>query len=362
MKAAVFQATHQPMTIEDVTVDEPLDRELIVRTVATGVCHSDVHYTEGISNPGFLPAVLGHEAAGIVESVGPGVTEVRPGDHVIVCLSAFCGQCEYCLTGRTHLCDAKPNRTPDQRPRLTWNGQALWQHQGMGAYGEQMLVHENGVVKIPDEMPLDAAALLSCGVLTGVGAALFTAKVAPGSRVAVFGVGGIGMSAIQGARIAGARQIIAIDLLDSKLERARDFGATHTVNASTDDPVETIRAMTNGGVDYAFEAIGLPVTVEQAFEAIRNGGVATVIGVTNPATRVSLPVFPLISEKTLTGSRMGSNRFKVDLPKLIDLYFQGRLQVDELISHRVGLNEVNEAFAALVERKPDVMRSVVMFE
>ncbi len=360
MRAAVFHAIHEPLTIEEVTVAEPIGREVLVRTVATGVCHSDLHYLEGISAPGGLPGVLGHEAAGIVEEVGPLVSEVQPGDHVIVCLSAFCERCEYCLTGRTNLCVAKPNRGPDEPPRLTLDGRTLWQHQGIGAYAEQMLVHENGVVKIDDEMPLDRAALLSCGVLTGLGAALFTAKVAPGSRVAVFGAGGIGMSAIQGARIAGARQIIAVDLLDYKLERATEFGATHGVNASEGDPVEAIRELTSGGVDYAFEAIGLPLTVEQAFDSLREGGIATVMGVTNPATRASIQVSALLGEKTLTGSRMGSNRFKVDLPKLIDLYRGGSLQLDEMITRRFRLDEVNEAFSTL--RDGHIVRSVIAFD
>jgi S-(hydroxymethyl)glutathione dehydrogenase/alcohol dehydrogenase len=360
MRAAVLHAINTPLTIEEITIAEPMGHEVLVRTAATGVCHSDLHYIDGNSVPGALPGVLGHEAAGVVEEIGPLVTEVQPGDHVIVCLSAFCGRCEYCLIGRTNLCAAKPDRGADEPPRLSLDGRRLWQLQGMGAFAEQMLVHENGIVKIDDDIPLDRAALLSCGVLTGLGAALFTAKVAPGSRVAVFGAGGIGVSAIQGARIAGARQIIAVDLHDDKLERAREFGATDTVNASAGDPVAAIQELTEGGVDYAFEAIGIPLTVEQAFDSLRDGGIATVIGVAHPDARASIPVRALLGEKILMGSRMGSNRFKVDLPKLIDLYRDGRLMLDEMITRRFSLDEVNEAFDTL--KDGHVVRSVIAFD
>jgi len=232
MKAALFYAPHSPMRIEAIDIAEPLGREVLVRTAASGVCHSDLHSIDRGTAPPPQPVVLGHEAAGIVVAVGPHVTEFQPGDHVIACLSFFCGKCDYCLVGRTNLCSDKPNRGPDAPPRLSKDGRPLTQAAGIGAYAERMLVHENALVKIRKDMPLDKAALISCSVVTGVGAVLNRAKVTPASTVAVLGVGGVGMSVIQGARIAGARQIIAVDVVDYKLERAREFGATDVVNAA----------------------------------------------------------------------------------------------------------------------------------
>ena len=246
MKAALFYAPHSPMRIEAIDIADPVGREVLVRTVASGVCHSDLHAIDRGSAPSPQPVVLGHEAAGIVGAVGPHVSYVQPGDHVIACLSFFCGKCDYCLVGRPNLCSDKPNRGPDSPPRLSQGGRPLTQAAGIGAYAEQMLVHENALVKIRKDMPLDKAALISCGVVTGVGAVLNRARVAPGSTVAVLGVGGVGMSVIQGARIAGARQIIAVDVVDYKLERAREFGATHVVNAAKVDPVETVRRAVRG--------------------------------------------------------------------------------------------------------------------
>src|SRR4030081_1370061 len=256
MKAAMFHGPHQPLTIEEVDIDKPMGREVLVRTVASGVCHSDLHFVDGYS-PFPPPAILGHEAAGIVEAVGLQVSEFKPGDHVIACLSVFCGHCDYCLTGRTNLCSTRPVRAKDALPRLRWQGQAVAQFANLSAYAEKMLVHTNAIVKARDDMPFDRAALIGCGVTTGVGAALNTARVEPGSMVAVFGCGGGGLSAIQGARIAGARMIIAVDIHDHKLETAYELGATHTVNSKTKDPVKEIQSLTNGGVDYSFEAIGL---------------------------------------------------------------------------------------------------------
>ncbi|MBV9323502.1 MAG: alcohol dehydrogenase catalytic domain-containing protein, partial [Chloroflexi bacterium] len=277
MKAAVFHGAHQPLTIEQVDIDKPIDHEVVVRVVASGVCHSDLHYVDGFYDfPS--PAILGHEAAGIVEEVGPQVDEFKPGDHVIACLSVFCGRCEYCLTGRTNLCSTRPIRAKDAPPRLSWNGQAVNQFANLSGYAERMLVHTNALVKIRDDMPLDKAALIGCGVTTGVGAVLNTARIQPGSTVAVFGMGGVGLSAIQGARIAGARMIIGVDVHDHKLETAYELGATHTINASRSDPVKEIQQLTDGGVDYSFEAIGLKRAAEQCFECLRAGATATIIG------------------------------------------------------------------------------------
>ena len=358
MKAAIFHGPHQPLTTEQVEIDDPIDHEVVVRVVASGVCHSDLHFIDGLYEfPS--PAILGHEAAGIVESVGPLVDDFQPGDHVIACLSVFCGRCDYCLTGRTNLCSTRPVRAKDAPPKLRWNGEPVNQFANLSAYAEKMLVHSNAIVKVRDDMPLDRAALIGCGVTTGVGAALNTARVEPGSMVAVFGCGGVGLSAIQGARIAGARMIIGVDVHDHKLETAYELGATHTINGARKDAVNEIRELTNGGVDYAFEAIGLKVAAEQCFKALRPGGTATIIGMIPLGQKVELDGSAFLSEKKIQGSSMGSNRFKVDMPKYIDFYMQGRLKLDEMITRRMPLEDLNEAFRAM--KAGEVARQVLVF-
>jgi S-(hydroxymethyl)glutathione dehydrogenase / alcohol dehydrogenase len=359
MKAAVFHGPQKPLTIENVEVAQPIGREVLVRTVASGVCHSDLHFVDGYYQfP--TPAILGHEAAGIVESVGPHVTEFKPGDHVIACLSVFCGHCAYCLTGRTHLCQSRPVRTPQEPPKLTWNGSPVNQFANLSAYAEKMLVHENGLVQVKNDMPLDRAALIGCGVTTGVGAVLNTARVEAGATVAVYGAGGVGLAVIQGARIAGAGMIIAVDVFEKKLAQARELGATHTVDASKGDPVKAIREMTGGGVEYAFEAIGLKKAAEQAFECIRPGGTATVIGMIPVGQKLELEGSVFLREKRIQGCSMGSNRFKVDMPKYVDFYQRGLLRLDEMITRRGRLEDVNDAFRAM--KAGEVARTVLMFD
>ncbi len=359
MKAAVFHGPQKPLTIENVDVAQPIGREVLVRTVASGVCHSDLHFVDGYYQfP--TPAILGHEAAGIVESVGPHVTEFTPGDHVIACLSVFCGHCSYCLTGRTHLCQSRPVRTPQEPPKLTWNGSPVNQFANLSAYAEKMLVHENGLVKVKNDMPLDRAALIGCGVTTGVGAVLNTARVEAGATVAVYGAGGVGLAVIQGARIAGAGMIIAVDVFEKKLAQAQELGATHAVDASKVDPVKTIREMTGGGVEYAFEAIGLKKAAEQAFECIRPGGTATVIGMIPVGQKLELEGSVFLREKRIQGCSMGSNRFKVDMPKYVDFYQRGLLRLDEMITRRGRLEDVNDAFRAM--KAGEVARTVLMFD
>ncbi len=359
MKAAIFHGPQQELTIEDVEVDEPLDREVLVSVSYSGVCHSDLHFVDGLyAFP--APAILGHEAAGIVEAVGSQVTDFAPGDHVIACLSVFCGNCDYCLTGQTHLCqNPETRRSPDQPPKYTWQGNPVNQFANLSSYAEKMLVYENALVKIRDDMPLDAAALIGCGVTTGVGAALNTAKVEPGSTVAVFGCGGVGLSVIQGALIAGARQIIAVDTVESKLATARELGATHSVDASSGDPVQAIKDLTGGGADYTFEAIGLKIAAEQCFEAIRRGGTATIIGMIPQGQKIELDGPSFLQEKKIQGSSMGSNRFRVDMPRYIDFYMQGRLKLDEMITRTGTLEDVNEAFRAM--KAGEVARTVLKF-
>ncbi len=358
MKAAVLRAVKQPLTIEDIEISKPGPHEVLVRTVAAGVCHSDLHFQTGAYlYP--MPAVLGHESAGVVEQVGSEVRYVVPGDHVITCLSVFCGHCEFCLSGRPALCTKHDTRRkPTDPPRLSKGGTPVWQFLDLSSYAAQMLVHENAIVKITKDMPLDRAALIGCGVTTGVGAVFNTAKVPPGATVAVIGCGGVGLSAVQGAAIAGAARIIAVDMLDSKLELARKMGATDTVNAKMGDPVQQVKELTGGGVDFSFEAIGLKVAAEQAFGMLKNGGTATVIGMIPLGQKIELPGVDFLFEKKIQGSSMGSNRFRTDMPKYVDMYLNGKLNLDDMVSKRIKLADVNDAFAAL--EKGEVARQVIM--
>ena len=360
MKAAVFHGPKLPLSIEDVELDKPQDREVLIKTVASGVCHSDLHFVDGLY-PYPAPAVLGHEAAGIIEEVGRQVTYVKPGDHVICCLSVFCGYCAQCMSGHPNLCSNKQatQRDPKDKPRISQKGKLVNQFLDISSYCEKMLLHENAVVKIREDLPLDRAALIGCGVTTGVGAVLNTAKIEPGSTVAVFGAGGVGLAAIQGARIAGARKIIAVDKFEGKLAMAKRLGATDTVDASSSDPVEEIRKLTGGGVDYSFEAIGLKSAAEQAFNALKPGGTATVIGMIPVGQKVEIDGYMFLTERKLQGSSMGSNRFRIDMPNYIDFYMQGRLNLDDMISRRGKLEDVNEAFRAM--KAGEVARTVLMF-
>ena len=361
MKAAIFNGVDQELTIGQADIDEPGPHEVLVRTVASGVCHSDYHYMDGRLPMG-VPATLGHEAAGVVERVGPNVDYVQPGDHIIACGSAFCGSCKQCLTGNPHRCVDKPFRSvTDDPPRVTQNGQRVHSSaSNISSFAEQMLLHEHGLVKIEKDIPLDSASLIGCGVITGVGAVINAAKVKPGSTVAVFGAGGIGLSAIQGAYISGARQIIAVDLVDAKLETAREFGATHTINGSQEDAVERIQAISDGGVDYSFEAIGLASVAMQCVQSLGFGGTATIIGVIAADDIIAIGGRMLSGEKKLQSTTMGSNRFRVEIPMLLDLYRQGRLKLDEMISARGPLEEINEMFERM--HRGEVARQVIMFE
>ena len=360
MKAAVLREVGKPLLIEDVQVSKPGPHEVLIQTSAAGVCHSDLHFQNG-SYFYPMPAVLGHESAGVVEQVGAEVRYVAPGDHVITCLSVFCGHCDYCLRGRPALCQKEGlRRAPDAEPRLHQDGEPMNQFLDLSSYAEQMLVHENAVVKVTKDMPLDRAALVGCGVTTGLGAVLNSAAVPAGSSVAVIGCGGVGLSAIQGARIAGAARIVAVDMVDSKLELARTFGATDTVNGSDGEAVAKVKDMTDGGVEYAFEAIGLKVTAEQAFAMIRPGGTATIIGMIPLGQTVEVPGVDFLSEKKLQGSLMGGASFRVEMPRYVDLYLQGRLNLDDLVSQRLKLEQVNKAFEDM--ERGEVARSVIVFD
>ncbi|HEY3796763.1 MAG TPA: Zn-dependent alcohol dehydrogenase [Caulobacteraceae bacterium] len=358
MKAAVLREVGKPLQIEDVQVRKPGPSEVLIRTAAAGVCHSDLHFVEG-SYPARVPVVLGHESAGIVEAVGDDVRTVKVGDHVITCLSVFCGHCEDCLTGRMSLCSS-PEVRQTETPRLSQAGGVMNQFLNLSSFAEQMLIHEHACTAIRKDMPLDRAALIGCGVTTGVGAAIHTSKVRPGETVAVIGCGGVGLSAINGAAIAGAGRIIAIDTSPAKDNISRQFGATDFINAAETDAVKAVMEMTKGGVHHSFEAIGLAKTAEQAFNMLRRGGTANVIGMIPVGQQVSLMGAAFLGEKRIQGSAMGSNRFPVDMPRFIDFYMAGKLKLDEMISRRIKLEDINEAFAEM--KTGSIARSVIVFD
>lgn len=360
MKAAVLREINTPLEIEEVQISKPGPREVLVRPVAAGVCHSDVHFMDG-SYPYALPTILGHESAGIVEEVGSDVIYVKKGDHVITCLSAFCGHCDKCITGHLSLCQSpEVSRTPEEEPRLHQGGEAVHQFLNLSSFAELMLIHEHALVKIREDMPMDRAALIGCSTTTGVGAVFHTAGVEPGSTVAVLGCGGVGLAAINGAAIAGAGMVIAVDMLDSKLEIAKSLGATHTINAGKCDAVGEVRELTQGGCDYTFEAIGLKATTEQAWQMLGSGGTATIIGMIPVGTMVELHGVDFLAEKKIQGSNMGSNRFRVDMPRFVDFYLNGKLHLDQMISKHIKLSDVNDALAAL--KTGEDARHIIMFD
>ncbi len=359
MKAAILRSVGSPLSIEDVAISKPGPREVLIRTAATGVCHSDLHFYEG-SYPTRLPTILGHESAGVVEAVGSEVRSVQPGDHVVTCLSAFCGHCDHCVSGHISRCvSPETQRAKTDEPRLGDSAAPMTQFLHLSAFAEQMLIHENACVRIRPDMPLDRAALLGCAVITGYGAITYTAQVRPGESVAVIGCGGIGLCAINAAALAGAGRIIAIDRIAEKEDLARRFGATDFIDASDGQAVARIIEMTRGGVDHAIEAIGLAKTAEDAFTMLRRGGTATIVGMIPVGQKVSLNGYEFLAEKSLKGSNMGSNRFPVDIPRLVDFYMAGRLRLDELISRRIGLHQIEEAFAEM--KGGNIARSVITF-
>jgi S-(hydroxymethyl)glutathione dehydrogenase/alcohol dehydrogenase len=360
MKAAVLESVPGDLVVDDVQIRSVGPREVVVRTVAAGLCHSDLHFMEG-KYPCPVPAVLGHESAGVVEDVGSDVTYLRPGDHVISCISGFCGTCAYCLSGRPHLCDKETLACDPAAPaRLQREGKPIYQFFDLSSFAEQLLVHENMLVKIREDMPLDKAALIGCGVTTGVGAVMNTAKVRPGEQVVVIGCGGIGLNAIQAAALVGAGRVIAVDRVASKLAMATEFGATDVVDASEVDPMMAVLELTGGGADHAFEAIGLKATAEQAFAMLRKGGTATVIGMVPFGEKVEIDGFQLLMEKKLQGTNMGSNRFRVDMPQYVEWYLAGKLKLDELVSAVMPLEKINDGFATL--RSGEVARQLISFE
>lgn len=360
MKAAVLRDGDSTLTVEEVEVSSVGDQEVLVRTAAAGLCHSDLHHLNGVFDIP-RPTVLGHESSGIVEEVGKDVKELAPGDHVITCLATFCGTCDNCLAGRSYICKSVTSlRGEHEGFRLHQRGVQVHQFLNVSSFAEQVLVHESAAVRIDKRMPLDLACLIGCGVTTGLGAVINKAQVRPGQTVAVLGTGGVGLSAIQGAHISGASQIIAIDLNAEKLQVARELGATDVVVASQVDTVDAVHELTRGqGVDHSFEAVGHPVTATQSVEMLAVGGSATIVGLM-PAGRM----FPvqgrlLLDDRRVQGAYMGARNFKLAMPTYVNMYLDGRLRLEKMISSRITLDGLNESFEKM--SRGESLRDVVVF-
>ena len=360
MKAAVLFEAKTPLSVEEVAIDKPAAHEVLIRTAAVGVCRSDLHFVDG-AYPHAMPTIPGHEAAGIVEAVGSEVRVLKPGDHVVTCLSAYCGECEFCVTGRMSLCISSAVRRPKAAAaRLMLGDKPIAQMLNLSAYAEQMLVHEHACVKIDPEMPLDRAAILGCAVTTGAGAIFNAARVVPGETVCVVGCGGVGLAAISAARIAGAGKVIAVDPVGDKRDLAIKLGATHAVDASSDTAADEVIEITRGGVHHAIEAVGRPQSAATAVKVLRRGGTATILGMMPLSEKVGLSALDLLADKTVQGALMGRNHFPVDLPRLVDFYQRGLLDLDTIIADRMPLARINDAFDEL--RKGDTTRTVITFE
>ena len=354
MRAAVLYEAQTPMQIEDVSLDGPKDEEVLVQVQATGACHSDYHVIDGSwHGPGYpMPVILGHEAAGMVEKVGANVRSLQPGDHVILSFAPNCGRCRMCTIGRPNLCSAMrsaPGTFPDgTRRHRKGELEINCFGRGMSSFAEYSVVHQSAAVKITPDMPMQGAALIGCAVMTGVGAVLNTARVEPGSTVAVFATGGVGLSVVQGAVLASASKIIAVDVLDNKLDYAGSVGATHLINSRKQDPLEAIREITDGqGVDYAFDAIGDSKVSRLCYDAIRRGGTAVIVGMDPTGSEIPIPSTIAGEEKTVKGCFYGSARPAVDFPRLVDFYLRGALPLDRMITRTYPLAEINAAFDAL---------------
>ena len=360
MKAAVLEQASQPLVIADLVVDQPGPHEVLIRTAACGLCHSDLHFIDGTYRTP-VPIVPGHEAAGVVEAVGSEVRRVRKGDPVVTCISAFCGTCEYCVTGRLALCSGSPTRrAKGAAPRLARpDGSPVHQMLNVSGLAEMMLVHENACVAIRPDMPLDRAALLGCAVTTGAGAVFNACKLTPGETVAVIGCGGVGLSAINAARIAGAGRILAADPSPEKRALAARLGATDVIDPAEEGAAGAIVEMTRGGVDHAIEAVGQAASARMAVGVLKRGGTATVLGMLPPDQQVGLSAMDLLQGKRVQGALMGMNRFPVDLPRLVDFYLAGVLDLDAMLTDRIALDEVNAGFDRL--RQGEGARSVVVF-
>ena len=363
IKAAVLFEAHKPFEILDLDLQEPRRGEVLVRIAAAGVCHSDYHLVSGATQHP-MPVVAGHEGAGVVEAVGPGVDTIRPGDHVVLNWTPDCGHCFYCLRGKPNLCETWTEliwagTMLDGTTRLSLGGRPVYHYCGLASFATHAVVPRQSCVVAPREVPLEVAALVGCAVATGVGATIYTTSVRPGDSVAVFGCGGVGLSVLQGARLCGAQTLIAVDRNAGKMEVAKRFGATHVL-MSGPDVVQSIRNITGRGVDHAFEAVGLPALQELALHAVRPGGTLVLAGLSPMDTATNLPGAILTrQEKTVKGSYYGSVSPRRDFPMLLDLYRQGRLDLDSLISKRYPLSQINEAYADMLAGS--LARGVIVF-
>jgi len=366
-RAAVAWEAGKPLQIEEVDVAGPKAGEVLVQIVATGVCHTDAYTLSGKDPEGIFPSILGHEGAGIVQEVGEGVTSLKPGDHVIPLYTAECRQCKFCLSGKTNLCQAVratqgQGLMPDSTSRFSLNGKRLHHYMGTSTFSEYTVVPEISLAKVSKEAPLDKICLLGCGVTTGIGAVLNTAKVEPGSMVAVFGLGGIGLSVIQGAVMAKAERIIAIDTNPAKETLARQFGATDFINPKdyNNSIQEVIVELTDGGVDYSFECIGNVKVMRSALECCHKGwGESIIIGVAGAGEEISTRPFQLVTGRVWKGSAFGGVKGRTELPGYVDRYMNGEIKIDEFVTHTMGLDDINTAFDLLHEGKS--IRSVILF-
>ena len=365
-RAAVLYAPGEPMRVEEVELDPPGVHEVQVRMVAAGVCHSDYHVMTG-ELPQYLPMALGHEGAGVIEAIGPGVTNYQVGDHVVLSFMPSCGVCPFCTAGHANLCDRSTAKVPGALQDGTYRmhtsaGTNVGQFLFVSTFSEHTVVPDISLVPIDAHYPLNRAALVGCGVLTGVGSVIYRARVQPGSTVAIFGVGGVGTNIVQGATLAGARTIIAVDVNDFKLQNARELGATHTVNSRSSDPVVEIRKITDGlGVDYAFDAVALSETTAAAYKGLAKGGTLVLVGLA-PASQTTLPIMPLslvLTQKTIMGVIYGDARPRNDIPTMLKMYEGGQLKLDELVTQTYTLDQVNDAYADMIAGK--IIRGVIEF-
>ncbi len=364
MKAAILYEPNTPLKVERVSLDEPQVNEVLVKLVASGVCHSDLSFMKG-EMPAPVPVVPGHEGAGIVEKVGPGVTTLQPGDHVIMMVSFSCGKCRFCNEGKPTQCvENLPTMAGAALPvsgttRLSKGDQALHHLFGLACFAEYTVVHERSCVKVREDAPLDKICLLGCGITTGMGAAINTAGVRPGESIVIWGTGGVGLSAVIGAKLAGAGKIIAVARNPKKLALAKKLGADYTVNASEDDPVAKVMELTGGGADYAIESAGKLEVIQQAYASIHAGGKCVVAGMAPLGSAVSIQSYELLLGKTITGTVQGDIKAQLDIPRYVDMFMDGKIPFDKMISKIYTLEQVNEAFEAL--EKGEVIRSVIKF-
>jgi S-(hydroxymethyl)glutathione dehydrogenase / alcohol dehydrogenase len=365
-RAAVAWAAGQPLTIEEVDLEGPRAGEVLIEVKATGICHTDYYTLSGADPEGLFPAILGHEGAGVVVEVGAGVTTLRAGDHVIPLYTPECRQCKFCLSRKTNLCQQirgtqGKGLMPDGTSRFSLAGKPLLHYMGTSTFSNYIVVPEIAVAKIRDDAPFEMACYIGCGVTTGVGAVVFTAKVEPGANVAVFGLGGIGLNVIQGARMVGADKIIGIDLNPAREAIGRRFGMTHFVDAArTPNVVDAIVQLTGGGADFSFECIGNTTTMRQALECCHKGwGQSVIIGVAAAGEEIATRPFQLVTGRVWKGSAFGGARGRTDVPKIVDWYMDGRIKIDELITHRLALDDINEGFDLM--KRGESIRSVVVY-